>query len=133
MLKKAFLAASATLITLIPSLPTLAQSALSAQDIDYLSMLHQVLLSDKNFNFSPLVDELASENKIALAKSACSVLSEGGTFSQMTDYLYSPSASELVPDMDEQLLPIWRKYVFAAWFVGVKSYCPQYDYQLESK
>jgi len=132
MLKRSCLALAAAVLSLVPSLPVFAQSALTNQDIEYLGTLHKMLLGDEDFDLSPAVNEIANDNKVALAKEFCGMLEDGNTFDQMVEVLYNPETTAATTELTEYQRNATRKYLMTAWFVGVKTYCPKYDYQLRA-
>lgn len=89
-----------------------------------------MLLADKEFDLSPIIDQLPNEKKISLGKSICQKLREGNTFDQLGTELYGSEVDIATPDLSQTERDALRSYILTAWFVGVGSYCPEYSYQL---
>ena len=132
MLKRSCLALAAAVLSLAPSVPVLAQSTLSNQDVEYLGMLHWLLRQDKDYDFALAINGLPNETKVSLAKDFCEILRTGRTYDQMAQELFQPEYVAATAELNEYQRGATRKYIMAAWFVGVKNYCPEYDYQLRA-
>ena len=108
----------------VPSNP----NDLTAQDIDYLSMLHSLLLTNKEYDYRIAVKELPHQSKIRVAKEACQFLRNGATFQELGKELYATDVSDVVPPGEEDM---FKNYMLTAWMLGVEYYCPEYTYQVE--
>jgi hypothetical protein len=129
---KTCIALTTALVSFTVAPVALSQSALTNQDIEYLAMFHQMLLAEEEFDLSPMIDQVPNEMKISLAKGFCQKLREGNTYDQLGTELYGSEVDKITADLSQTERGALRSYILRGWYVGVRSYCPEYNYQLES-